>query len=107
MDKDDKGDRLFMRSFAKLSDSLKKPEERVHVYRELVTQAAENCVKKEGTSAVVGLLALKDLIRTTGALVDDQKGINNYSDMCLNESDKFVNQSAKWESGLSLDDTAA
>ena len=103
-DKLDKGDRQFMQLFAKLNDSVKKPEERVHVYRELVTQAAENCVGNEGTSAVAGLLALKDLIRTTGALVDDQKGINNYSNMCLNESDKFVNQSAKWESGLHLDD---
>ena len=92
-----------MQSFAKLNDTIKKPEERVHVYRELVTQAAENCLKNEGSSDVSGLLALKDLIRTAGELVDDQKGINNYSDMCLNESDKFVNHSAKWESGLSLD----
>ena len=110
MDKDvptpDEGDkdRLFMESFAKLNDPfLKLPEERVHVYRELVTQAADKCLNNEGTSGVAGLLALKDLIRTTGELVDDPKGINNYSDMCLNESDKFVNHSAKWKSGLSLD----
>ena len=102
----DVGDRLFMESFAKLNDpSMKLPEERVHVYRELVTQAAENCLKNEGTSRVAGLLALKDLFRTTGELVDDPKGINNYSDMCLNESDKFVNHSAKWKSGLSLDNS--
>ena len=102
----DVGDRLFMESFAKLNDpSMKLPEERVHVYRELVTQTAENCLKSEGTSRVAGLLALKDLFRTTGELVDDPKGINNYSDMCLNESDKFVNHSAKWKSGLSLDNS--
>ena len=62
----DVGDRLFMESFAKLNDpSMKLPEERVHVYRELVTQAAENCLKTEGTSRVAGLLALKDLFRNT------------------------------------------
>ena len=107
MDKDvSDADRLFMQTYKKLMEQDRKPEERAHVYRELVVQAAENCLqlKDVGGSSVAGLLALQDLIRTTGEMVDDQKGINNYSDMCLKESGKFVNHSAKWESKLSLDD---
>ena len=69
--------------------------------RRLLLQLGENVVSNswDGPTSV-GLM--RDLMMTTSRMVDNQSGINNYSDFILNQP-KLTNHSSEWESSLSLD----
>ena len=79
------------------------PGERVGVYREVVAQLAENVAARDWEPHL-GVAAISHYAQEASKLVDDSRGLNNYADSCLNESDKFVNESSKWECGLSVED---
>ena len=67
-----------------------------------MVQLGEN-VASNGWEGPSSLCQMRDLMMRTNALVDNQDGINNYSDFILNKPE-MTNHSAEWESGLSLDD---
>ena len=58
----------------------------------------------QGWDGPTSLCLMRDLMVRTGSLVDNQAGINNYSDYILNQPEKLTNHSSEWESGLSLTD---
>ena len=60
--------------------------EEAHLYRKLVTQVTDNIVS-QGWDPLSGLEAVETYLEAAGKIVDDQKGINNYSHESLNNSD--------------------
>ena len=67
-----------------------------------MVQLGEN-VASNGWEGASSLCQMRDLMMRTNALVDNQDGINNYSDFILNKPE-MPNHSSEWETGLSLDD---
>ena len=67
-----------------------------------MVQLGEN-VASNGWDAASSLCQMRDLLTGANALVDNQDGINNYSDLILNKPD-MTNHSSEWETGLSLED---
>jgi len=77
-------------------------DDRCNVYRRLVAQLGENVVSN-GWDGATSLSLMRDLMMRTSSLVDNPTGINNYSDLILNQPEKLTNHSSEWESELSLD----
>jgi len=84
-------------------NEVQSPREEAHLYRKLVTQVTDNIVS-QGWDPLSGLEAVETYLEAAGKIVDDQKGINNYSHESLNNSDNYINHASKWKSGISLTD---
>ena len=102
MDDKSSPDDLFQLTLGRV-EAAPGPGERVSVYREVVAQLAENVAARDWEPHL-GVAAISHYAQEVSNLVDDSRGLNNYADSCLNESDKFVNESSKWECGLSVED---
>ena len=72
------------------------------LFRRLVVQLGEN-VASNGWDGPSALCQMSDLLTRTNTLMDNQDGLNNYSDFILNKPE-MPNHSSEWESGLSLED---
>ena len=99
-------DRLFqfnLKQLETLSGDRARAGLQANICRQLVSQLAENVVNQD-QEPLARYDQIRDFISRAHDLVDDPKGINNYSDACLNEASKFVNKANKWVSSLSVDD---
>ena len=106
MEKDDKGlshaDKLYIKTFNSLTSSSDHAFQ-ANTYRRLAVQLGTNIVHNDW-EPLSSFALMGEYIKAASNLVDDQKGLNNYADQCLNDVGKFTNHSSKWESKLSLED---
>jgi len=62
-----------------------------------------NNIARHDWDPLASTALMEEYMKAASSLVDDQNCLNNYADMCLNESSKHTNHSSKWKSNLSID----
>jgi len=95
-------EKRFLSTNKRLNE-VKSPRQHADLYRKLVTQVSDNMATK-GWDPLSGLEAMRTYLEAASDIVDNPKGVNNYSDECLNNSDNYINHASKWKSGMSSSD---
>jgi len=97
-------DQLYIKTFNILkANPPPSPSVKANTYRRLAVQLGNNIVKNEW-DPLCSFIAMEEYIQAANELVDDQKGLNNYAEACLNEAGKYTNHSSNWKSELTLED---
>jgi len=97
-------DQLYIKTFNILKvNPPPSPSVKANTYRRLAVQLGNNIVKNEW-DPLCSFIAMEEYIQAANELVDDQKGLNNYAEACLNEAGKYTNHSSNWKSELTLED---